>query len=75
MGNETVKRYRFKKLVLEIVGCWDKDTPEGKYDFYDLYLVECKTTFCLNEGDPFYELPSRKEVLSYYKNWKKSWKM
>jgi len=33
---------------VEVVGCWDEDTPEGQYDFYDLYL----DGECINLGEP-----------------------
>ena len=58
MGNEIVKTYRFGKKVVDIYGCWDKDTP-GKFDFYD---AELRGGGCLNLGDPMDSVPSKAVV-------------
>ena len=60
LSNETVKSYRIKGKVYDVIGCWDSETPEGQYDFYDLYDDQGN---CLNEGDPYWELPSEEEVI------------
>jgi hypothetical protein len=59
MGNEPVAKYRIRGRWYEVVGCWDKDTPENTFDFYDLYDDAGN---CLNEGNPYYQLPTRMEV-------------
>ena len=52
-----------------IYGCWDEETPEGQYDYYDLYV----DGECINMGSPCWMKPTdqvikkhldfRKEVL------------
>lgn len=58
MGNELVAVYCFGNRKVEIYGCWDKETKENEFDFFDLY----ENNVCLNEGDPFHELPTREQV-------------
>ena len=36
MGNEVVNNLTVKGMKIDIIGCWDKDTPELSYDFYDI---------------------------------------
>ena len=55
MGNQLLAIYYINQEKFSIFGCWDKDTPENQFDFYDLY-DEGGT--CLNEGCPFYDFPS-----------------
>jgi hypothetical protein len=37
MGNETVATYVIEGRKYDVVGCWDEETPQGRYDFYDVY--------------------------------------
>lgn len=63
LGNEVVKTYEIDGVVYDVYGCWDNDTPENEYDFYDIYVRE--TGECINLGFPFhYEdgLPTEKEI-------------
>ena len=46
----------------DIIGCWDKETPENEFDFYDIYD---KDGNCLNEGIPFDEFPTWLEVKEF----------
>ena len=50
MGNQIVATYEIDGRKVDVVGCWDDQTPDF-FDFYDLY-DEHGT--CLNEGDPWY---------------------
>lgn len=50
MGNKTIKTIKVNGVEVDVVACWDKDTPEGKYDFYDFYV----NGECINEGEPHY---------------------
>jgi len=68
MGNETVKTYVINKKKYDIVGCWDEDTPEGKYDFFDVFDEDGS---CLNLGAPYYAIPSRVEVKELIEELKK----
>lgn len=61
MGNELVKTINTSKGPVEVYGCWDSDTPKNKYEFYDLYL----NGECINEGDPWYSKPTKKEVNAF----------
>ncbi len=38
----------------EVYGCWDEDTPDDEYDFYDVHVG----SECINEGSPFWDLPT-----------------
>jgi len=65
MGNELVAQYYIFGKTYDIYGCWDNDTPENKFDFYDVYNRE--TGICINIGNPFYEFPSYNELVEYIK--------
>ena len=51
MGSQVVTTYVIEGQQIDVVGCWDKETPEGTFDFYDLY-DDAGTS--LNLGDPWY---------------------
>jgi hypothetical protein len=63
MGNEQVATYYYQGLSFHVYGCWDKETPEGAFDFYDIYV----NNECINLGEPWYEFPTRDEVIEFYK--------
>ena len=50
MGNQTVATYVIDGHTITVIGCWDKETPEGTFDFYELY----EGPQHLNLGDPWY---------------------
>jgi len=62
MGNELIAIYVYGKTRYYIYGCWDKETPENIFEFYDVYDVDGN---CINEGEPFYELPTREDILEF----------
>jgi len=73
LGNEIVATYyiEYKGLVrrkFHVYACWDGETPENEYDFYDVYLDDGTGQFCVNEGNPFWELPTRDEVKEFIKD-------
>jgi len=55
MDNQIVATFYINHRAYDIYGCWDKDTPQHKFDFYDIYDEE---GFCINEGEPFYSFPT-----------------
>jgi len=61
MGNEDVAVYYVSGRKITVVACWDNETPENEYDFYDIY----ENGNCLNEGSPFYSMPTREEVREF----------
>lgn len=61
MGNELVETMNINGQTIEIIGCWDSDTPENEFDFFDIY----ENGTCLNEGDPFYDRPSIEEIQDF----------
>lgn len=67
--NELVATYTYDCMLTfgsyKIFACYDsfKDYDERKVAFYDIY--DCDGN-CINEGEPFYEMPSWKEVYEYY---------
>jgi hypothetical protein len=54
MGNEEVGQIIDGIATYTIIGCWDKQTPENEYDFFDVYD---NNGTCINEGEPLYERP------------------
>jgi len=69
LGNELVATYhsvKYRKKI-QVYGCWDGETPENEYDFFDIYLDDGKTQECINEGCPFDTMPSRDEIIEYVK--------
>jgi hypothetical protein len=67
MMNELVATYFINGKEYDVLGCYDQATPNNEFDFYDVYELpyqfenEIYST-CINEGDPFYEMPSRQDV-------------
>lgn len=67
MGNELLATYYYNHKEYQIIGCWDKTTPENTFDFYDVFEYDGEHTECINEGEPFYEFPSRDEIIEFIK--------
>ena len=61
MGNQTVETRTVSGVKVDIVGCWDNDTPEGKYDFYDLFV----DGECINIGEPCYTKPTNDDIEAF----------
>ncbi len=62
MGNELQGIYYILGEKYSIYACWDKETPEYEIDFYDVFD---KDGTCINEGEPFWEFPTYKELREY----------
>lgn len=66
---EQVASYIYDKDVsygaYNVFACYDSinDYDNRKADFYDVYD---NSGVCVNEGNPFYELPSWKEIYYHY---------
>ena len=60
-GNETVKSVFVGDVEVDIVGCWDSETPENEFDFYDLYV----DGECINLGEPCYTFPTDKDIQAF----------
>jgi len=70
MGNEIIATYYYNNNKYHIYGCWDKETPENEFDFYDIYEETRNPSdgmICVNEGEPFWEFPTRDEVIEFIK--------
>jgi len=61
LGNELVDVKTVDGVDVDVIGCWDGDTPEGEYDFYDLYMEG----ECINEGEPCYDLPTDEDIRAH----------
>lgn len=59
-GDSLIFSHSANGQQIDVYGCWDKETPDGEYDFYDIYLRS--SGVCLNEGDPFYSLPTHADI-------------
>lgn len=66
LGSETVKTLNVDGTDVEIVGCWDGETPENEYDYYDFFV----DGECINLGEPCYERPTKKNIRPYLEIWK-----
>lgn len=62
-GNEIVKTQTINDNEINVYGSYSKDTKIGKYDFYDVYITINDMQHCMNEGDPFYKRPTKKELI------------
>ena len=62
MGDEIVSQHNIREHLVSVYGCFDRDTEIGKYDFYDVYIELSGGQFCMNEGDPFDEIPDEGEL-------------
>jgi len=67
--NELVATYVYDKSVsygsYDIYACYDsiRDYDKRNVSFYDVYDY---SGLCVNEGDPFYEMPTWKDIYEYY---------
>ena len=50
-------------IKVRVVGCVDDETPVGDFIFFDLF--DDDTGKCLNEGNPFEQQPTRRQVAEY----------
>lgn len=62
MGNQLLAIFYIVQRPIYVYGCWDEETPEHEFDFYDLYDEEGR---CLNEGSPFFESPTWQDVKDF----------
>lgn len=62
MGAEVVCEYNLRGHRYLLYGCYSEDTPEGEFDFYDLYD---DGRICLNTGNPFDSVPTLAEIEDY----------
>jgi hypothetical protein len=66
---ETIEQLEYQGRTFQVDGCWDKETPENTYDFFELWELPQEprhAAICLTEGaDPFYDRPSREELIEY----------
>ena len=61
-GDTLLATHFFSEERVDVVGCYDEDTPLGTYEFYDLYWDGT----CINEGNPIYDkMPSSEFVKEY----------
>jgi hypothetical protein len=67
--NELVATYIYDPNVeygsYNVYACYAnlQDYDERKVEFYDVYE---SNGVCVNEGEPFYEMPSWKDIYEYY---------
>lgn len=69
-GDELIVTYKINNRAIDIYGCWDEDTPENEFDFYDAYETNPETNMaeCLNLGCPFYERPTKTEIEEFLRD-------
>lgn len=49
-GSQHVAQFDFSGHVIDVYGCWDDETPENEFEFYDFFYQG----ECVNMGDPVY---------------------
>ncbi len=59
-----IKEVKIKNNKYSVYGVSDSETPVGEYDFYDVYD---KSGECINEGCPFDEEPTKKDIENFLK--------
>ena len=64
MGNELVATYYIFGEKYNVFGCWDNETEENTFDFFDVYD---SVGTCINEGEPFWKEPTRESLKEYIK--------
>lgn len=68
MEKETLAIYSIPyNKKFDVVGYMDADTPEGEHEFFDIF--DTYTGECINEGNPFFEMPTREDVMICYKDY------
>lgn len=60
-GAKLVDTYNIEGKTYNVFGCWDKETPEEEYDFYDVYC----DGVCINLGEPFWESPTKEDIQEF----------
>jgi hypothetical protein len=65
LGSTEVASYHFENRKINVYGCWDEETEEGEFDFFDIYEEDEISQTCLNLGDPFWSLPTKEDVKTY----------
>jgi hypothetical protein len=60
-SNEIVMSFIHKGHQVDVIGCWDSETPENEFDFYDIFVED----ECINLGDYYFKKPTKKEVIKF----------
>ena len=51
LGSQLVKTVTINDVEIQVVGCWDEETPDNEYDYYDFFVNGA----CINLGEPCYD--------------------
>jgi hypothetical protein len=68
--SELVDTVLYLGETYEVMGIYDRDTPEREHDFFDVYSNSSGD--CLSEGNPFFERPTRQDVIEVIKDYMKA---
>lgn len=63
--NTEISKHTIQGKTIRVYGCWDevRDYENDVVpDFYDVYYDDGNIQHCMNEGDPFYEVPTLYEL-------------
>ena len=66
MGNHVIATHLVLGSYYDVFGCFDGDTPENEFDFFDVFDMHGE---CLTLGNPFYEKPTRQDVVEVVKDY------
>ena len=60
-GHTNIETKTVDGREVDIVGCFEKDTPINTYDYYDLFV----NGECINLGEPCYEYPTTDDIMAF----------
>lgn len=67
MGDVTLNTYKMFGHKVEVVGCYDRKTKHGNYEFFDFYIDDDDDP--INLGNPYYTqtgfYPTKNEVKAF----------
>lgn len=62
VGDEIISQHHLCEQPVVLYGLFDEETPEGKYESYDIYVEISGGLHCVNEGDTLFKKPSIKRI-------------
>lgn len=62
LNDEFIKTVTVDEGDYYIYGFWDEKTPDNEYKFYDVFDQNDE---CINEGEPFFDEPTEKDIKEF----------
>lgn len=66
-GMEVLDSFQVEGILVQIYGCFSDTTPEGEYDYFDIYTLNNNSGMLelLDLGQPLLEIPQYDSIYSY----------